>query len=332
MAGQEDAQAALALETVGERLRAAREAAGLSRADIAARTKVAERHLGAIEDGRFEALASSTYAVGFARAYARAVGLEERAIAQAVREELAARDAGPARSLPDTFEPGDPARVPGVRIAWVATAAAFLVVALVLFVWRSYWFPAASLPDLTSEPAQAAQSVAPPVNATQPAAMPAGPVVFTAREGGVWVRFTDASGRQLLQKELALGESYTVPADAVGPALRTARPDALDVTVGGRPVARISERQELVRDVPVSAAALLARGAAPTVPVQSTAVIPLPSAAPAVAASQARATGGSQDRPVRPSPRPAATPSPAPEAPAPAAAPAPDAAAEPVSD
>ena len=32
--------------------------------------------------------------------------------------------------------------------------------------------------------------------------MPAGPVVFTAREAGVWVRFTDASGAQLLQKEL----------------------------------------------------------------------------------------------------------------------------------
>ena len=42
-----------------------------------------------------------------------------------------------------------------------------------------------------------------------------GPVVFTAREGGVWVRFTDASGRQLLQKELALGESSRFyPSDA----------------------------------------------------------------------------------------------------------------------
>ena len=48
---------------------------------MAARTRVPLRHLEAIEQGAYEALPSQTYAVGFARAYARAVGLDEVATA-----------------------------------------------------------------------------------------------------------------------------------------------------------------------------------------------------------------------------------------------------------
>src|SRR5579864_9237382 len=93
--------------TVGARLRHARETMGLTRADIAARTKIAERHLAAIEEERFTDLASSTYAVGFSRAYARTVGLDEREVAQAVRDKIDLDDGTGAPPKP-TFEPGDP--------------------------------------------------------------------------------------------------------------------------------------------------------------------------------------------------------------------------------
>jgi hypothetical protein len=59
---------------------------------------------------------------------------------------------------------------------------------------------------------------------------------------------------------MAPGDSYTVPADADRPMLRTGRPDALRVTIGGREVPRLSEDQRVVSDVPVTAEALLARG------------------------------------------------------------------------
>ncbi len=91
-----------------------------------------------------------------------------------------------------------------------------------------------------------------------------GPVVFTAIEDGVWVKFYDAAGKQLLQKTMARGESYTVPADAQGPKLWTGRPEALAITVGGRPVAKLSETQRTMKDVPVTPAALLARSAPAT--------------------------------------------------------------------
>ena len=85
MADRVDVDTAGAPTGVGARLRRAREDKGLSLADVAARTRVSERHLGAIEHGRFGDFASRTYAIGFARAFARHVGLDEIAVADEVR-------------------------------------------------------------------------------------------------------------------------------------------------------------------------------------------------------------------------------------------------------
>ena len=253
--------------SAGERLRAAREAAGLSLTDVSARTRITPRHLSAVEEGRFADLASATYAIGFARAYARCVGLDEAPIVAAVRTEIASGE--PERPRPPTFEPGDPARVPGPRLAWIAATGALLLGIAVFVFWRSYLAPSATLSELVPEPsaAPAATPGALPSGPPRaPAAAAVGPVVFTALESGIWVKFYDASGTQLMQKQMAQGETYAVPPDAQGPQVWTGRPDALSITIGGKPVAPLADRQTVVRDVPVSAAALLARGvpAAPT--------------------------------------------------------------------
>jgi cytoskeletal protein RodZ len=296
MADKDNQAAASPQDTVGNRLRLAREAAGLSRADIAARTKIAERHLAAIEEDRFADLASSTYAVGFSRAYARSVGLDEAEIGRSVRRVIdAGEDSAP--RVPVTFEPGDPARIPGSRTAWLAGIAVLAVIAVLFAFWRSYVTPAVSLPDLTAPdltadeaPASAAPSGAGPAAAQPPAGASA--VVFTATAPRVWVKFSDAAGRQLLQKELAEGESYTLPADAAGPTIWTARPDALRITVAGRPVPPLADRQMQVKDVPVSAAALLARSAA--APAASA-----PAASPTSSPSPARPARAEPERPAR---------------------------------
>ncbi|MCB2079902.1 MAG: DUF4115 domain-containing protein [Novosphingobium sp.] len=260
MAEQDMQDLELPIESVGARLRRAREAAGLSRADVAARTKIAERHLISIEEGRLHDLASRTYAVGFSRSFARAVGLDEAAIAEAVRAELAAGDDHWEPTPPQTFEPGDPARVPPSRFAWLMLAVAVIVIGLIFAFWRSFFDPAAPLPDLT-EPQQEA-SAQPVANAENPRAqtLPAGgTVTFTATEPNVWVKFYDAAGTQLMQKQMAEGESYTVPDDAEGPQLWTARPDALRITIGGKAVPMLADTPVTMKDVPVSAAALLGR-------------------------------------------------------------------------
>ncbi len=256
MAERDEQFSELQLDLAGTRLRRAREAAGMSRSDIAAITKIAERHLASIEADNFGALASRAYAVGFSRNYARAVGLDEQDIAQSVRNQLDGLDAAANGQQPLPFEPGDPARVPTSRTAWVAALGAFAVVAAFGAVWRNYYAPAVSLPDLaTVQPIAAAPAKPVPII---PAAMQ-GPVVFTALDKAVWVKVYDDAGQQLMQKEMVQGETYTLPETASGPMIATARPDALQVSVGGRAVPKLSDGRGALKDVPISAAALLAR-------------------------------------------------------------------------
>ncbi len=310
----------LPLDSPGDRLRRAREAAGLSLADIAARTRIAERHLKSIESGNFIALASRAYAVGFSRSFAREVGLDEDELALAVRHDFDGLEPANGRYQPASFEPGDPARVPAARIAWIAGLSALAVVIAGLIFWRSFYAPAGDLPDVAPEATASAAPASPAILA--PTQQGQGPVVFTALAPGVWVKFYDAAGNQLLQRELALGETYTVPADANGPMIRTARPEALQVTIGGQIVAKLGERQMTISDVPVSAAALLARGQAPVVQATSAAPVPTQRAqtsAPARAPSAAATRAARRDPP-----RTAASSAPRPEAsaaPVPVAAP-----------
>ena len=251
------------LQTVGEDLRAAREAKGLSLEEVAATTKIQLRHLELIERGEFLALPSRTYALGFTRTYARLVGLDEQASAQRVRDELSEGD--PRNSQQgDKFEPGDPARVPGRGLAWFAVLAAVLLLGGVYAFYTSYFAPGIGPAPLeTPEESTAVQDESPAAQPT-PAVQPTtGPVVFTSELDGTWVKFYDASGTRLYEAQMNAGDSYTVPEDAEGPQLWTGRPYALAITIGGRSVPKISEEDRTVRDVPVTAEALLGRQAQP---------------------------------------------------------------------
>jgi transcriptional regulator with XRE-family HTH domain len=252
---------------IGPQLRAAREAKGLTLEQVAAETRIPQRHLVAMEAGDFGKLPGRTYAVGFARTYAKTVELEPDDVAAGVRAELDAQSDEGYR--PASFEPGDPARVPSRALGWFAAFAVLLLLAGGFFFFRTIFAPAGELPSLVEQQnaQRQAQQLAAPPRQTTPVANPNGPVVFTAAVPGIWVKFYDAGGKTLLQKQMELGESFTVPADAQGPMIWTGRPDALAITIGGRPVPKLAEQEQVVKDVPVAAAALLARtqpGAAPT--------------------------------------------------------------------
>ncbi|MDT0506546.1 RodZ domain-containing protein [Novosphingobium sp. MMS21-SN21R] len=276
--------------SVGETLRAAREAAGLDLKQLALRTRVTLRHLEALEAGDYAALPGRPYAIGFSRSYARAVGLDDIVIADAVRAELNRQAPTAPPRVINQFEVGDPAKTPTRLLVWLALGLAVAIALAGLVFWRSYYLPSAELPALVGpeEVAPAASQVA---VVPLPVAAQGGPVTFTATEDRIWVKFYDGQGQQILQKELAKGEAFTVPSGAQDPKLWTGRPDALTVTIGGQPVPRIAEKEGIVKDVPVSAAALLARTAAPTAPATAapTAQLAVPQAA------------------TRPRPRPAVT-------------------------
>jgi len=80
----------LAADAVGRALRSAREQLGLSLAEVSRETRMAVRHLEAIEQARFDGFSAPVYALGFARNYARAVGLPLPWISDCLRGEISA--------------------------------------------------------------------------------------------------------------------------------------------------------------------------------------------------------------------------------------------------
>lgn len=253
-----DAIGAVPLGTPGTRLRAARKRSGQSLADIAARTRIPQRHLEAIERDEYDALPSTTYSVGFARAYARTVGDDEVAVAAAVRAQLD----GQTRARHDfqAFEPADPARVPPRTLAWVAAVIAVLLLGT-YGIWRAT-LGAGSDPQVVAVEPAAAPRPAPKAAPAPATAPPAGPVLLTATDA-VWIKVTDASGASLVQRELKPGETYQVPPGTPGPKLTFSRPEALTVSVGGVPVPPLGPPARLVKNALLTPEALRARTPTP---------------------------------------------------------------------
>jgi cytoskeleton protein RodZ len=298
MDSEEHSSAATALQTgmasPGATLRAARAALGLDLAHIAAETRIPVRHLESIEADDFESLPSRAYAIGFSRTFAKAVGLDAAKITDAVRAELA--DGSMRRTVPSSaMEPGDPARLPSTGLAWAAAAAA-LVLAIGVFAFYNSYFAAGTEPGPlpTPDPATTATPAAPAPVAN---AVAEGPVVLTALEDGVWVRLYEEGGERLTERTLLTGESLEVPVTATDPRINTGRPDALSVTMGGQPIAKLSDRRQTISGMAVSAAALAARtavslagnGASPPEPVRRPAAMRAAAAAPDAATGPAPA-------------------------------------------
>ncbi|MBI1404470.1 MAG: DUF4115 domain-containing protein [Porphyrobacter sp.] len=240
----------------GARLRAAREARRLDLAHIAAESRIPQRHLEAIEAGDFGALPSRTYAIGFSRTYAKLLGLDDGAITDAVRGELS--EGGDRRATTGSgMEPGDPAKLPSASLAWFGAFAA-LVLAVGMIAFFSARFGAGTGPAPLEAPPQVAEA---PVPVAPAVATPAADaeVVLTAMDDGVWVRIFEEGGERLLEKQMAKGESFTVPADAEDPRINTGRPDLLAITVGGKSVPRLAERPTTLAGMAISAEALLSR-------------------------------------------------------------------------
>src|ERR1700761_4650118 len=127
MEGEPEApEATLFPTTAGEKLRSAREAQGLDLAAIAASTRIPQRHLEAIEKSQYASLPSITYALGFAKAYARAVGADEVAIAKDVRGEIGGGYDQRAQ-VPVSYDLEEGGRKAPSGVIWVTAIVALLV-------------------------------------------------------------------------------------------------------------------------------------------------------------------------------------------------------------
>lgn len=269
MSGEEEAFAeAGAVPQVGERLRAAREAQGLTIEEIAAVTRIPKRHLMTIESGSYDGLPAPTYSAGFIKSWARRLGLDGQALANEFRAEMGGMASPSAQPLP--YEPADPRRTPPAGLAVLA-----LLIAVVVGLGYLYWRGA------TEQPAQIAtagsdQPPAPapaPAATAQPAAAPAatasqptGPVVIGATQD-VWIKISD-QGKTLFMNVLHPGDHFEVPASAVAPLMTTGRPGQTTIMVGQTPIPPVGEADRAAKDVSLKPADLLARTAAPPPAVQ----------------------------------------------------------------
>ena len=267
--------------TVGQRLREAREAKGLSVEDIAAQTRIPTRHLASLEISDWDKLPAATYSIGFAKNYAGAVGLDRAEIAEQLRAEM-----GGARAVyanPEVYEAADPARTMPKGLVFGALG---LLALLVLgFTWMN---------NRALEPDELAASenvVAPVMNdvappTPEPAA--AAPVVLTATDA-VWLEIKDGTST-LKQGQMAAGERYEVPANAGAPVITTGKPEALQVAVGTQQAPPLGEPGRTVSGISLKAADLLRAGAAPApavaAPTQIGPAAPRPARRPARAATQ----------------------------------------------
>lgn len=225
----EEAPTEAELPTVGEQLRAAREKQGLSLDDIAAQTRIPKRHLESLEKSEWDSLPAPTYTTGFAKSYAGAVGLDRNEIGDQLRAEMGGQRF--TTNATETFEPADPRRT---MPKWLVIGA---IVAVILLVALMSWLNQRSLqqPDDTQS-ASTQTSTAPVSKQTSiPAASVAaqGPVVINATDA-VWMQVSDRGGATLYSGVLQAGQSYTVPATAQAPTLKTAKSEALRITVGNQ--------------------------------------------------------------------------------------------------
>ena len=252
------------LQSTGALLRQAREQKDMSLEEIAKKTRIPQRHLAALESGDFGALPGRTYTIGFAKSFARSVGLSDASIGTQLREEMEEQGHGAYQPEMSGYAPANPSSIPPRYLAWTAARIGIFVLVGYL-VWRTLILNPGEITEVADSgtAAEAGPANSDPQTIESSGTTPSsdGTVVLTATET-VWLKIYDAEGKRLFENQMTAGETFTVPADANEPQILTGRPDALTVTIDGQVVPQLGTAERTIKDVGVSAAALLARGEA----------------------------------------------------------------------
>lgn len=252
---------------VGEELRDARVALGVSLEEAATQLRINKRYLQALEEGRVRDLPGAAYAVGFVRSYASALGLDADEAVRRFRDV-----SGP--SVTKSGELVFPEPVPNRGIPTGILAAIGAAIAIGGYVAWWHWSGAddrvvdavpplpprleraanegqalrpereAATASETSAAAAPTPSAPPPV-LTAPAAPPAPPApvidpdkprIILRALGESWVQIRDnPANRTLVDRVLREGESIEIP-PRPGLVLTTGKAENLDLVLDGQSV------------------------------------------------------------------------------------------------
>ena len=237
---------------VGEELREARNALGVSLEDAAAQLRINKRYLQALEEGRVKDLPGAAYAVGFVRSYATALGLDPD---EAVRRFRDVSGTAVTKSGDLVF----PEPVPRRGIPTGVLAALGLALAMGGYIAWYQWSGRGervvdAVPPLPPRLERAADATAPretptapvaepPAQAPAPVAAPPPPridpdkprVVIRAK-GESWVQIRDnTANRVITDRVLRAGETVEIP-NRAGIVLTTGKAENLDILLDGQEV------------------------------------------------------------------------------------------------
>src|SRR5579862_2973917 len=308
----------MALAGIGERLRNARTARGLTLEDIEAATRIKRRYLDALEREAWDELPGTTYGRGFLASYARQLGISADEILGLYPSQSAG---GPAAAVPRPVEVRITPANPQSRLRRIITAIAVVFVAgavvlAYILVGQLRQFAAtrpAGAPAVT--PTSGGQAAgAPPATPGAPGqtVTPTGGqnvVVSALATDRSWVRVV-SDGSVVFEGFVSAGD-HQVWEGKHQVSLRVGNASALDLSVNGQNVGRLGNPGDVVERTFTSGAPGGTAPAAPTAPPATTPAAAPPATPPARPAAPAPA-------PVAPAP---ATPRPAPAPPAPPNAP-----------
>ena len=243
--------------TIGRQLRAAREAAGLTTADVAQSLKFSQRQVEQLEADDYAALPGTTIVRGFARSYARLLGLDVATLLQL----LDARTP----NVPAEVRPPDNMGLAGApgglrQLSPLASAAIVIALAAVLIGLWHYFSPRlpVSAPVADRQENEAVATTAAGNDSAAPAAIPtpaatvpepaatvsqaspaaavaAGHVLFFSFEDRSWLEVADAAKQVLHTGESPAGSRLELsgkpPFDVV-----VGNAGKVRVTYGGREI------------------------------------------------------------------------------------------------
>ena len=231
---------------LGSALQKAREQAGFSLPDMAARTRIPLKTLRAIEENNFAAVPSGIFVRSFIRTYAREVGVdpgeaiaEYRAMTEPIHRPAPQITEEP--SIDDdlrssSFDPELLSSRPGWGYALIAAAVLIGVISMN----RNDAAERADVPAPAALPPATVPAPAAPPPATVPAAAPlpvatggAAVRIEMRADGLCWVRAV-ADGQTVVTRLLQPGEAQTVSAEREV-VLRIGDPAALSYSINGRP-------------------------------------------------------------------------------------------------
>ena len=214
--------------TVGALLKAAREEAGLTIADVAGHLKLSLPQLQALESDDFEHLPGPVFVRGFARSYARYLHMDEAPLLVALQRQLP-------RPAPaeQTGEPSPSTTYEAKPLPWRLIGSGLIV--LIVIAMAGWWLwggsgdsrtgldigeqdPNVLAPMMTEQPASDASTASMPaaLGASESAAtsipvaeaVPAGQGSLSVKtNAAVWMSVHDASGTRLMNATLAAGEA-----------------------------------------------------------------------------------------------------------------------------